>query len=121
MARLMALCTLPRTDPGNRKEYKRVNGPYTLYMISGGGNKLPYGNIPRLLLAWVCTEAVRTQSRELVLGRSVAEFMRKLGIYHNSAGKGGVQTRLRNQMKDLVAWIIPKDVLSLCFSTPGIT
>ena len=23
--------------------------------------------------------------------------------------------------KDLVAWIIPKDVLSLCFSTPGIT
>ena len=22
---------------------------------------------------------------------------------------------------DLVAWIIPKDVLSLCFSTPGIT
>ncbi len=101
MARLMALCTLPRTDPGNRKEYKRVNGPYTLYMISGGGNKLPYGNIPRLLLAWVCTEAVRTQSRELVLGRSVAEFMRKLGIYHNSAGKGGVQTRLRNQMKRL--------------------
>ena len=24
-------------------------------------------------------------------------------------------------LKDLVAWIIPKDVLSLCFSTPGIT
>ena len=23
--------------------------------------------------------------------------------------------------RDLVAWIIPKDVLSLCFSTPGIT
>ena len=68
-------------------------GPYTLYMISGGGNKLPYGNIPRLLLAWVCTEAVRTQSRELVLGRSVAEFMRKLGIYHNSAGKGGVSNQ----------------------------
>ena len=29
MARLMALCSLPRTNPGNRKEYKRVNGPYT--------------------------------------------------------------------------------------------
>ena len=24
-------------------------------------------------------------------------------------------------VEDLVAWIIPKDVLSLCFSTPGIT
>ena len=25
------------------------------------------------------------------------------------------------EREDLVAWIIPKDVLSLCFSTPGIT
>ena len=33
MARLMALCSLPRTNHGDRKEYKRVNGPYTLYMI----------------------------------------------------------------------------------------
>ena len=32
MARMMVLCSLPRTNPGNRKEYKRVNGPYTLYM-----------------------------------------------------------------------------------------
>ena len=58
MARLMALCSLPRTNPGNRLQYKRVNGPYKLIMIAGGDNKLPYGNLPRLLLAWVCTEAV---------------------------------------------------------------
>ena len=98
MARLMALCSLPRTNPGNRKEYKRVNGPYTLYMIAGGGNKLPFGNFPRLLLAWVCTEAVRTQNRELVLGRSLSEFMRTLGVYSSA---GGVATRLRNQMRRL--------------------
>ena len=101
MGRTMALCSLPRSNPGNRKEYKRVNGPFTLYMVAGGGNKLPFGNLPRLLLAWVSTEAVRTQSRELVLGRSLAEFMRTLGIYHNSGGRGGVQTRLRNQMDRL--------------------
>ena len=98
MVRLLALCSLPRTNPGNQKEYKRVNGPYTLYMIAGGGNKLPYGNLPRLLLAWVCTEAVRTQSRELVLGKSLSKFMRTLGVY-NSGGQP--QTRLRNQMKRL--------------------
>ena len=101
MARMMALCSLPRTNPGNRKEYKRVNGPYTLYMNAVGGNKLPFGNLPRLLLAWVSTEAVRTQSRELVLGRSLSEFMRALGVYSSSGGRGGVQTRLRNQMKRL--------------------
>ena len=98
MARTMALCSLPRSNPGNRLQYKRVNGPYTLGMIAGLGNKLPYGNLPRLLLAWVSTEAVRTQSRDLVMGRSLSEFMRTLGVYDSS---GRTQTRLRNQMKRL--------------------
>ena len=101
MVRMMALCSLPRTNPGNRLQYVRENGPYALVIVAGAKNKLPFGNLPRLLLAWVSTEAVRTQSRELVLGRSLAEFMRTLGIYHNSGGRGGVQTRLRNQMKRL--------------------
>ena len=70
MARLLVLCSLPRSNPGNRLQYKRANGPFTLYMTAGGGNKLPYGNLPRLILAWLCTEAVRTQSRVLVLGKS---------------------------------------------------
>ena len=43
MARLLALCSLPRSNPGDRHEFKRVNGPYTLYMLAGGGNKLHYG------------------------------------------------------------------------------
>ena len=97
MARTMALCSLPRTNPGNRKEYARRNGPYTLVMTSGFDNKLPYGNLPRLLVAWVCTEAVRTQSRELVLGKSLSEFMGKLGM----DSIGGARTRLRNQMRRL--------------------
>ena len=49
MARMMALCSLPRSNPGNRIQYKRVNGPYTLYMTAGGGCKLPFGNFPREL------------------------------------------------------------------------
>ena len=98
MARLLALCSLPRTNPGNRHQYKRVNGPFKLIMIAGGDNKLPYGNLPRLLLAWLSTEAVRTRSRELVLGRSLSEFMRTLGVY-SSGGRD--RTRLRNQMKRL--------------------
>ena len=94
---MMALCSLPRTNPGNRHQYKRVNGPYKLVMIAGADNKLPYGNLPRLLVAWVCTEAVRTQSRELVLGSSLSEFMGKLGM----DSIGGARTRLRNQMRRL--------------------
>ena len=101
MARLMVLCSMPRTNPGNRKEYKRVNGPYTLIMLSSSKTKLPFGNIPRLLMAWTCTEAVRTQSRELILGSSLSEFMRKLGLPPVSGGATGGRTRLRNQMRRL--------------------
>ena len=98
MARTMALCSLPRSNPGNRHQYKRVNGPYKLIMIAGGDNNLPFGNLPRLLLAWVSTEAVRTQSPVLSLGKSLSDFMRALGVYDSS---GRTQTRLRNQMKRL--------------------
>ena len=98
MARTMALCSLPRSNPGNRTQYKRVNGPYTLVMSAAGINKLPFGNLPRLILAWICTEVVRTRSREVVLGKSLADFMRFLDVYSSSGGK---YTRLRNQMKRL--------------------
>ena len=101
MARLLALCSLPRTNPGNRHQYKRVNGPYKLVMVAGADNKLPYGSLPRLLLAWVSTEAVRTQSRELVLGHSLSGFMRKLGMSDDSGSPRGDRTRLRNQMRRL--------------------
>ena len=99
MARLLALCSLPRSNPGDRLQYKRVNGPFTLYMTASGGNKLPFGNLPRLLLAWVCTEAVRTQSRTLILGPSLAKFMKTLGVYSSGGGNAGI--KLRNQMRRL--------------------
>ena len=97
MARLMMLCSLPRGNPGRQLQYKRVNGPYTLIMTAVGKTGLPFGNLPRLLLAWVSTEAVCTQSRELFLGTSLSGFMRKLGM----PPVGGARTRLRNQMKRL--------------------
>ena len=37
MARMMALCSLPRTNPGNRTRYVRRNGPYTLVLRTRAG------------------------------------------------------------------------------------
>ena len=85
MARLMMLCSLPRSNPGNRTQYKRVNGPYTLIMTAVGQTGLPFGNLSRLLLAWVCTEAVRTQSRELFLGALALRVHAQAG---HGAGRG---------------------------------
>ena len=49
MARLLALCSLPRTNPGNRHQYKRANGPYKLvirlrYTVSFGLDSLDAGS-----------------------------------------------------------------------------
>ena len=49
-------------------------------------------------MAWISTEAVRTQNRVLVLGDSLSDFMRSLGIYSSD---GKAYTRLRNQMDRL--------------------
>ena len=68
-------------------------------MIAGIDNKLPYGNFPRLILAWVSTEAVRTRSRVIVLGPSLAKFMKTLGVYSSGGGNAGI--KLRNQMRRL--------------------
>ena len=70
-------------------------------MTAVGQTGLPFGNLSRLLLAWVCTEAVRTQSRELVLGSSLSGFMRRMGMAPVGGGSRGARTRLRNQMKRL--------------------
>ena len=50
------------------------------------------------ILAWVSTEAVRTQSRELILGSSLSGFMREIGL-DSSSGAG--RRRLRTQMDRL--------------------
>ena len=92
--RILALCSLPRTNPGNELQYRRVNGPFGLYMVAGANNKLPYGNIPRLLMVWMCSEATQRQSPELFLGDSLSGFLDKIGIPKG----GGPRTRLREQM-----------------------
>ena len=99
--RLLALCTLPRTNPGDRFHYVRTNGPWRLTLARTGEAKLPFGNLPRLLLAWICSEAVRTQSRTLRLGATLSEFMRQLGMQSMSGGPRGQQTRLQDQMERL--------------------
>ena len=68
-------------------------------MVAGADTKLPFGNLPRLILAWVCSEAVRTGSRVLVLGKSLSDFHAKTRCLQGSSGEK--HTRLRNQMKRL--------------------
>ena len=105
LARQLVQATLPHTDPGNVEVWMRQDGDARLmirrgYDIETGKSYgLPYGSIPRLLLYWITTEAIRTKSRELKLGRSLNDFMRELGLSPaTGGGKRGDAARVRNQM-----------------------
>lgn len=99
MARAMVQATLPhRKVEGN--EFTRRNGNYSLTIMAPSVIGLPYGTIPRLLLAWLTTEAVKTKERELELGDSLSGFMAELDMMP-TGGRWGSITRLKDQSRRL--------------------
>jgi hypothetical protein len=87
--------------------FERRNGLASLLVEAGSlysGQKwfqqpLPYGPKPRLALVHISTEAVRTKSRVVDSGRSLHDFMRRLGIGTN----GREYKSFRQQMRALSA------------------
>jgi len=96
MSRIMAQVTLPHSKP-TVNEYTRRNGKLTLSMWAPQHVGLPYGGIPRLLIAWLTTEAVRTRERTLVLGPTLSGFMAQLGLVP-TGGRWGTIPRLQEQL-----------------------
>jgi len=101
LARAMVQATLPHKKVAGN-EFERKNGAYTLHLLAPAKVGLPYGTVPRLLLAWLTTEAVRTQNRELFLGDSLSHFMHELDMVP-TGGRWGSITRLKDQTARLFA------------------
>ena len=99
MARTVVQATLPHRRVKD-STFKRVNGNFKLLILADPEIGLPYGSIPRLLLAWIVTEAVRTKNRELLLGSTLSQFMEQLGLVP-TGGRWGTITRLKEQMQKL--------------------
>jgi hypothetical protein len=104
IARAMVLASMPHSKP-QETYFERKNGHYTLALQANQKIGLPYGPIPRLLFAWMTTEAVLTKDRTLVLGKSLAHFMRQLDIAP-TGGRNGSITALKEQMKRLFSTMI---------------
>lgn len=80
-------------------QFNRSNGMSTLKIQADADYGLPYGRIPRVIMAWICTEAKREDSPHLLLGRNQTEFMRdKLKMPDITGGKNGSLTRVRDQV-----------------------
>lgn len=92
---MLVQATLPHSNPGNDViAYERSSGVFKLTISSRKSVGLPYGSLPRSLLAWICTEAVKTKSKTLYLGSSQAEFLRD-GL--NMASTGMYISRVKDQ------------------------
>lgn len=112
-ARELVLATLPHQSPaGDPPEWTRQNGRLTLSIRPGWrtdhetGRRqpigYPYGVIPRLLLFWLTTEAVRTRSRRIEIADSLNGFLRRLSLSPDTGGgKRSDAVRLRDQMERL--------------------
>lgn len=91
MARALTQATMPHRKVDG-SEFTRRNGAFTLTMLAPSRIGLPYGSTPRLLMAWVTTEAVRTRSREIELGDSMSGFMREIGLSATGGPRGYIST-----------------------------
>ena len=99
MARILVQATMPHSKQDGHI-FDRRNGDLLMSMMAHPSVGLPYGTIPRLLLAWLTTEAVRTKERKLMLGDSMSAFMRELGLVP-TGGRWGSITRLKDQTNKL--------------------
>lgn len=102
MAQMLVQMTLPHSELKGTNglpvtEYCKKNGRATLTIMTPsiyGG--IPFGVVPRQLLMWLTTEAVRTKQREIFLGASLTAFLRDIGI-QVTGGKEGSLTRFKRQ------------------------
>ncbi len=89
------------SDPGTNESVRR-NGHFTLSILAPKEVGLPYGRYPRLVLAYLNTEAVRRKSREIELGAHFSHFCATLGVPPTTGPRGSLPM-LRDQMQRLFA------------------
>lgn len=99
MARALTLATMPHSRH-DQNEFQRRNGAFVMSMHAPASVGLPYGSKPRLLVAYLTTEAVRKGQRDITLGDSLSEFMRSLDL-QPTGGRWGSITGLKQQMTRL--------------------
>lgn len=99
IATAMIYASLPHSEIEGAV-FKRRNGDLSLTILNDPDIGLPYGKMPRLITAFLCTEAKRTKEPVISLGRSKNEFAKKLGL-GTGGGPRGDLTRLTEQAKRL--------------------
>jgi len=95
-------CSFPHADPHDIATFTRRNGWLELTLSATRRDMgLPYGVPARLLTIYCASEAIRTRSPEIYLGRSVHEFLRCLDVPITRGERGSLRV-YANQLLRLI-------------------
>lgn len=109
MHSMMCQVGLPRKKVDSL-EFERVCGNAGVSLRAGKvwdgkqfvQQQLPYGTIPRLIMTYLNTSALRHKSPIVEVGGTTGQFMKRLGM-SLTGGKTGTYTAFRKQMQALAA------------------
>ena len=99
---ILAQCFLPYRDP-KAPHWKRRNGKYSIILTAGVLDDpanpteliplgLPYGAKPRLFQSYVCTKAIKHQSRVIPVERSMTAMIHELGFEARGGKRGSINS-----------------------------
>jgi Plasmid encoded RepA protein len=114
MSRLLIMVNLPYRDPGKDcKNWWRQNGNVTIDVNSGTEKGvpigLPYGAYPRLILAYLITQAVKTQDPTIYLGKSFSHFLGLIGVRSGGYQYKQLHKQLKRTLSAAFAWTYSTD------------
>lgn len=114
MSRLLIMVNLPYRDPGKDcKNWHRKNGNVSIDVVSGYEDGipigLPYGTYPRLILAYLITQAVKTQNPTIYLGKSFSHFLTLLDIKKGGKTYKQLHKQLERTLSASFAWTYRTD------------
>jgi hypothetical protein len=95
---VFAQCFLPYKDP-KATHWARQNGIYSILLTAGALMDpktgpvplgLPYGAKPRLFQSYICTKAIKHQSRVIPVARSMTAMIHELGFDAHGGKRGSI-------------------------------
>jgi hypothetical protein len=103
---ILIQCTLPHSDP-KTPSYAKTNGDFSLIVSSGFDRDgkpygVPYGSLPRLVLAYIITRVIETGERYIDLSSYFSGFMKEIGYTGNLRGNSRQAKSVHNQLLRLL-------------------
>ncbi|MGI4852373.1 MAG: replication protein RepA [Janthinobacterium lividum] len=111
MSRLLIMVNLPyRELADDRKVWIRRNGKISIvvaaaYDKDGISLGIPYGAYPRLILAYLVTQAVKTESPIIYLGKSFSQFLTLLNVKKGGKTYKQINKQIKRTLSASFSWI----------------